>query len=90
LANDSLYGLAGAVFTGDAARAHRVVRKLRAGITWINTYHPTYNEAPWGGYKRSGIGRELGTYGYEAYTEVKQINVNLSVEPSGWFSDPAH
>jgi betaine-aldehyde dehydrogenase len=88
LANDSVYGLAGAVFTSDAARAHRVVRKLRAGITWINTYHPTYNEAPWGGYKRSGIGRELGTYGYDAYTEVKQINVNLAVEPSGWFSEP--
>jgi betaine-aldehyde dehydrogenase len=62
------------------------VRKLRAGITWINTYHPTYNEAPWGGYKQSGIGRELGTYGYDAYTEVKQINVNLAVEPSGWFT----
>jgi betaine-aldehyde dehydrogenase len=86
LANDSPYGLAGAVFTTDAARAHRVVRKLRAGITWINAYHPTYNEAPWGGYKQSGIGRELGTYGFEAYTEVKQINVNLAVEPSGWFS----
>jgi betaine-aldehyde dehydrogenase len=85
LANDSAYGLAGAVFTTDGARAHRVVRKLRAGITWINAYHPTYNEAPWGGYKQSGIGRELGTYGYEAYTEVKQINVNLAVEPSGWF-----
>jgi len=85
LANDSLYGLAGAVFTNDAARAHRVIRKLRAGITWINAYHPTYNEAPWGGYKQSGIGRELGTYGYDAYTEVKQINVNLAVEPSGWF-----
>jgi betaine-aldehyde dehydrogenase len=88
LANDSVYGLAGAVFTTDSARAHRVVRKLRAGITWINAYHPTYNEAPWGGYKQSGIGRELGTYGFEAYTEVKQINVNLAVEPSGWFADP--
>jgi betaine-aldehyde dehydrogenase len=87
LANNTIYGLAGAVFTQDAARAHRVIRKLRAGITWINTYHPTYNEAPWGGYKQSGIGRELGTYGYEAYTEVKQINVNLAVEPSGWFSE---
>ena len=87
LANDSPYGLAGAVFTGDGARAQRVIRKLRAGITWINTYHPTYNEAPWGGYKQSGIGRELGTYGYDAYTEVKQINVNLAVEPSGWFRD---
>ena len=61
IANDSPYGLAGAVFTNDAAKAHRVIRKLRAGITWINAYHPTYNEAPWGGYKQSGIGRELGT-----------------------------
>jgi betaine-aldehyde dehydrogenase len=87
LANDTVYGLAGAVFTEDIAKAHRVIRKMRAGITWINTYHPTYNEAPWGGYKQSGIGRELGTYGYEAYTEVKQINVNLAVEPSGWFSE---
>lgn len=87
LANDSPYGLAGAVFTSDGAKAQRVVRRLRAGITWINTYHPTYNEAPWGGYKQSGIGRELGTYGYDAYTEVKQINVNLAVEPSGWFAD---
>jgi betaine-aldehyde dehydrogenase len=87
LANDTVYGLAGAVFTADIAKAHRLIRKLRAGITWINTYHPTYNEAPWGGYKQSGIGRELGTYGYDAYTEVKQINVNLDVEPSGWFSE---
>jgi betaine-aldehyde dehydrogenase len=87
IANDTVYGLAAAVFTEDIAKAHRVIRKMRAGITWINTYHPTYNEAPWGGYKQSGIGRELGTYGYDAYTEVKQINVNLAVEPSGWFSD---
>jgi len=87
LANDTVYGLAGAVFTNDIAKAHRVIKKLRAGITWINTYHPTYNEAPWGGYKQSGIGRELGTYGYDQYTEVKQINVNLAVEPSGWFAD---
>ncbi|MBV8245892.1 MAG: aldehyde dehydrogenase family protein [Candidatus Eremiobacteraeota bacterium] len=86
LANDTIYGLAGGVFTNDVAKGHRVLRKLRAGITWLNTYHPTYNEAPWGGYEQSGIGRELGTYGYEAYTEVKQINVNLAVEPSGWFS----
>ncbi|MBV8582901.1 MAG: aldehyde dehydrogenase family protein [Candidatus Eremiobacteraeota bacterium] len=85
VANDTIYGLAGAVFTQDVAKAHRVIRRLRAGITWINTYHPTYNEAPWGGYKQSGIGRELGTYGYDAYTEVKQINVNLDVVPSGWF-----
>lgn len=71
MANDCLYGLAGAVFTIDIAKAHRVIKKLRAGITWINTYHPTYNEAPWGGYKQSGIGRELDTFGFEEYTEVR-------------------
>jgi betaine-aldehyde dehydrogenase len=87
LANDSIYGLAGAVFTADGSRANRVVRKLRAGITWINAYHPTFNEAPWGGYKQSGIGRELGTYGYEAYTEVKQINTNLTPGRIGWFKN---
>ncbi|KMY53346.1 betaine-aldehyde dehydrogenase [Bacillus sp. FJAT-27231] len=86
LANDTPYGLAGAVFTSDAARAMRVIRKLRAGITWINTYHATYNEAPWGGYKQSGIGRELGTYGFSEYLEVKQVNINLDVKPSGWIN----
>ncbi|MHB1682640.1 MAG: aldehyde dehydrogenase family protein [Bacilli bacterium] len=85
LANDTIYGLAAAVFTSDVARAHRVVKQVRAGITWINTYHPTYNEAPWGGYKQSGIGRELGTFGFDEYTEVKQINVNLAVEQTGWY-----
>ena len=89
VANDTDYGLAAAVFTQDAAKAHRMVRGFRAGITWINTYHPTYNEAPWGGMKRSGFGSELGTYGYDAYTEVKQINVSLDVKPSGWFGEPA-
>jgi len=85
LANDTPYGLAGAVFTKDGARAQRVIRRLRAGITWINTYHPTFTEAPWGGYKQSGMGRELGTYGFDAYTEVKQINTCLSPQRTGWF-----
>jgi len=84
-ANDTEFGLAGAVFTRDGARAQRVVRRLRAGVTWINTYHFTFNEAPWGGFKRSGFGRELGTHGYEAYTEVKQITTNLNPAPLGWF-----
>ncbi|MBD8006285.1 aldehyde dehydrogenase family protein [Bacillus norwichensis] len=87
LANDTDYGLAAGVFTNDGAKAMRVIKKIRAGITWINCYHPTYNEAPWGGYKQSGIGRGLGTYGYEEFTEVKQININLEVEPTGWFSN---
>jgi betaine-aldehyde dehydrogenase len=86
-ANDTVYGLAGAVFTSDGAKAQRVIKQLRAGITWINTYHPTFNEAPWGGYKQSGIGRELGTYGLEAYTEVKQVNINLAPGRVNWFKN---
>jgi betaine-aldehyde dehydrogenase len=86
LANNTVYGLAGGVFTVDGAKALRVIKKIRAGITWINTYHPTYNEAPWGGYKQSGIGRALGTYGLDEFQEIKQININLQVKPIGWFS----
>lgn len=85
LANNTTYGLAAGVFTQDNAKALRVIRKLRAGITWVNTYGPVYPEAPWGGYRQSGIGRELGTYGLDDYTEVKQININLNVCPTGWF-----
>jgi betaine-aldehyde dehydrogenase len=85
LANDTEYGLAAAVWTRNLARGHRVIREIRAGITWINAYHPTYNEMPWGGYKQSGIGRELGLYGIEAYLETKQINIHLDEAPLGWY-----
>jgi betaine-aldehyde dehydrogenase len=87
LANGTVYGLAGAVFSKDGAKALRVIKKVRSGITWINAYHPTYNEAPWGGYKQSGIGRSLGTFGFEEFQEIKQININLQVEPTGWFAE---
>lgn len=87
LANDSAFGLAAGVFTNDGAKALRVIKKIRAGITYINNFHPAYSEAPWGGYKQSGMGRGLGTYGYEEFTEVKQINISLQVQPSGWFQN---
>jgi betaine-aldehyde dehydrogenase len=84
LANHTKFGLAGGVFTNDSARGMRVSRKVRAGIFWINTYHNTYNEAPWGGFKMSGIGRDLGTYGFQQFIEPKQINMKLNVSPAGW------
>ena len=85
LANDTEYGLAAGVWSKNIQKALRVVHQIRAGITWVNTYHPTYNEMPWGGYKQSGIGRELGLYGIEEYLEVKQVNINLDEVPIGWY-----
>lgn len=85
IANDTEYGLAAAVWTKDITRAHRVTSQLRAGILWVNTYHPTFNEMPWGGYKQSGSGRELGLYGIENYLEIKQVNINLDETPIGWY-----
>ncbi|AXF55637.1 aldehyde dehydrogenase family protein [Salicibibacter kimchii] len=84
-ANDTDYGLAGAVFSKDQNKALRLIKKIRAGITWVNTYHLTDEQAPWGGYKQSGIGRSLGTYGLDEYQETKQININLAPEPIHWF-----
>ena len=86
LANDTDYGLAGAVFCNDTAKALRVIKEVRAGITWINCYNPAFSEAPWGGYKMSGIGRELGTSGLDEYQETKQININISGTPLGWYN----
>lgn len=85
IANDTPYGLAGAVWTRDVFKGLRVLKAMRAGILWLNTYHPTYTEAPWGGYKESGFGRELGVWGIENYLETKQININLTEAPLGWY-----
>ena len=84
-ANRSRFGLAAAVMSTDLARAERVARRLRAGIVWVNCSQPTFTEAPWGGYKQSGIGRELGEWGLQNYLETKQITRYDSQEPWGWY-----
>ncbi|EGQ3357167.1 betaine-aldehyde dehydrogenase [Staphylococcus pseudintermedius] len=86
LANDSIYGLAGGVFTKDIGKAQRVASKMRMGTVWINDFHPYFAQAPWGGYKQSGIGRELGHQGLEEYLETKHILMNTNPEPVKWFS----
>jgi betaine-aldehyde dehydrogenase len=78
LSNDNEYGLAAAVWTRDIKKGLNTARALRAGIVWINDTQPAPTEAPWGGYKQSGIGRELGSQGIEDYLEAKHIYVNLS------------
>lgn len=85
IANDTPYGLAAAVWTRDIYKAFRIVKSLRAGIVWVNHMQPTYVEAPWGGYKQSGFGRELGPWGLEEYLETKQVFVNLDETPIAWY-----
>ncbi|WP_405765847.1 aldehyde dehydrogenase family protein [Streptomyces sp. NBC_01538] len=86
LANDTVYGLAGGVFTSDEAKAQRVAARLRIGTVWINDYHPYVPQAEWGGYKQSGFGRELGPSGLAEYREAKHIWRNTDPAPQGWFS----
>ena len=81
IANDSIYGLASAVWSEDYDRCLEVAKKLRAGTVWINDHHLINCIAPFGGYKQSGIGRELGSYGLDEYTEVKHVHVDLTRDP---------
>ena len=85
IANDSIYGLAGAVWTQNAGRAERVSARLRMGTVWINDYHPYVPQAEWGGYKQSGTGRELGQAGLDEYRETKHVWHNIRPVPQRWF-----
>lgn len=86
IANDTVYGLAGAVWTQDAGRAQRVASRLRHGTVWINDYHPYLPQAEWGGFGRSGNGRELGLAGLDEYRETRHVYHNLDPRPQHWFS----
>jgi len=85
IANDSIYGLAGGVWTEGAGRGQRVAARLRMGTVWINDYHPYVPQAEWGGYKQSGTGRELGTAGLDEYRETKHVWHNIRPAVQGWF-----
>ncbi|HQP91899.1 MAG TPA: aldehyde dehydrogenase family protein, partial [Candidatus Omnitrophota bacterium] len=90
VANDTNYGLAAMIWTKDLNKASVLARQLRAGTIWINTFGGFYNEAPFGGYKQSGFGRELGKEGLLDLTQVKHVNIDLT--PGGkplvasWFN----
>jgi aldehyde dehydrogenase (NAD+) len=79
MANDTVYGLGSAVFTKDITRAHRVARKIEAGMVWINSSNDSDYRVPFGGVKQSGIGRELGEAGMAGYTQTKAVHVNIGL-----------
>ena len=87
LGNDTIFGLSGGVWSGDGEKAARVAKALRHGTIWVNDFGPYRPAAEWGGYKQSGIGRELGEHGLGEYLEIKHIWTNNAPSRSGWFSD---
>ncbi|MCA0172186.1 aldehyde dehydrogenase family protein [Bacillus sp. RAR_GA_16] len=86
LANGTKYGLAAGVLSTNISEAEQVASQLKAGTVWINSYHTPYVEAPWGGYKQSGIGRELGPHGLTGFTEVKHVNISQQLQKAGWYT----
>lgn len=81
MANDTIYGLASGVWTRDVNKAYEIARKIKAGVVWINDWHMLRNDAPFGGYKQSGIGREMGKYSLDAYTQLKHVHTSMVHEP---------
>jgi acyl-CoA reductase-like NAD-dependent aldehyde dehydrogenase len=87
IANDTIYGLAGGVWTKDIKRAFRVAKAVKAGYVWVNTYGGIMPETPYGGFKQSGIGKELGVEGLDNYLETKTVNVFLGERVPRWYKD---
>lgn len=89
LANHSQYGLGGAMWTEDVRRAHRVAKKLRCGVMWVNCHHRNDPSSPWGGFGQSGIGRENGPEAFDEYTTTKSLTIRTSDVAENWFGDRA-
>jgi len=89
IANDTEFGLAMGIWTNDIRRAHRVAGQLEAGIIWINDHHRIGPSSPWGGYKRSGVGRENGIDCYKDYTQLKNVIVKTTPDTFDWFDGSA-
>ena len=90
MANDSDFGLAGAIRTSNVTRAHRVAARLKCGIVWVNDHHRLDPASPWGGVKDSGIGRESGTESFDQHFETKSVMVRLDEAPFDWYQDTAN
>ena len=84
-ANETVYGLSAGIWTRDIVRAHRFAKEIKAGVVWINTFNMFSPASPFGGYKQSGYGREMGKHALDLYTQVKSVWVDLSGKPIGWF-----
>lgn len=84
-ANDTIFGLSAGLWTRDITRAHRFAKEIKAGVVWINTFNMFNAASPFGGFKQSGYGREMGKHALEMYTHVKSVWVDLSGRPIGWF-----
>lgn len=84
-ANETIFGLSAGIWTQDITRAHRFAKNVHAGVVWINTFNMFNAASPFGGFKQSGYGREMGKHALELYTQIKSVWVDLSGKPIGWF-----